>query len=294
MTNTGKLLIVGLLVIDAGIAGYLLFPKEDERAPTATSEVIGRITGATDSDSERGAAHVAGGNVMPAQPAVTATPAAPAGPGANPGASVPQAPAATAATTIAPPQAVPAGPPPSPSPAPYAGTTDKVTVAPPPATPSQSASIAPPSVAALAPNPNAAPDSGQTAAGRIDNTSPPTTQPTASAHARSSKQTVQALALQKAQPKPALGPRVAPTQARQRDEAHPNGSNPVAAMLTDQLVKESAKPDPSLPMPSGVAVPLSPDRSPPSVGSAMTDQLVRESSRVTPMQQSAEPPILKH
>ncbi|MBC8722015.1 hypothetical protein F6X37_10520 [Paraburkholderia sp. 31.1] len=74
-------------------------------------------------------------------------------------------------------------------------------------------------------------------------------------------------------------------------------------MLTEQLVKESAKPDPSLPMPSGVTVPLQ-SASPPGAGagsgrgtnpvaSAMTDRLVRESSKVGPTQSAAEPPIIK-
>ncbi|NIF53908.1 hypothetical protein F3J19_17700 [Burkholderia sp. Ax-1724] len=60
--------------------------------------------------------------------------------------------------------------------------------------------------------------------------------------------------------------------------------------MTDQLVRESAKPDPSLPMPSGVSVPLQPQmpasRSTNPAASAMTDRLVRESSNVTPTQQA--------
>jgi hypothetical protein len=69
MTNTGKLLIIGLLVIDAGIAGYLLYPKDEERAPTASGVVVGSI----DDDAQDvggGSARVAGGGVMsePAEP----------------------------------------------------------------------------------------------------------------------------------------------------------------------------------------------------------------------------------
>ncbi|MCC8393070.1 hypothetical protein LJ656_10755 [Paraburkholderia sp. MMS20-SJTR3] len=251
MTNTGKLLIVGLLVIDAGIAGYLLLPKDDERTPSATSEVIGRITGATDSDAQRGAARVAGGNVMAVTP-------------------VPSAPPATATVTV------PAPPAPS--------TTNQLAVTPQSAQPQaaatlpQTGALAQPSAATTAAVPGlAVPDAGQAAA--------------ASSRAR---QPAQPVAQQRAQDRQLPGPRIDQAQTRRRDATHPNGSNPVAAMLTDQLVKESAKPDPSLPMPTGVTVPLSSERTtPPSVGSAMTDQLVRESSRVTPAPQPAQPPILK-
>jgi hypothetical protein len=50
--------------------------------------------------------------------------------------------------------------------------------------------------------------------------------------------------------------------------------------MTARLVKESAKPDPSLPAPPPTAHGSHP------VAAAMTDQLVRESSRVTPESQS--------
>jgi hypothetical protein len=124
------------------------------------------------------------------------------------------------------------------------------------------------------------------ATGRIDNTAPATAQPAPKA---------QSTAQQKAQSKP--GPRIEKAQARRYAAApHPSGSNPVAALLTDELVRESSKPDPSLPMPSGVSVPSLETQTPPGrrsnpVASAMTDQLVRESSRVAPVQQ---PPIFKH
>ncbi|KAA1004217.1 hypothetical protein FVF58_33185 [Paraburkholderia panacisoli] len=77
--------------------------------------------------------------------------------------------------------------------------------------------------------------------------------------------------------------RTAQTRGQKRDESHRNGANSLSAAMTAQLVRESAKPDPSLPMP-----PMS--RSGPSgrgsnpVAAAMTDQLVRESSKVTPPQ----------
>ena len=67
------------------------------------------------------------------------------------------------------------------------------------------------------------------------------------------------------------------------------GSNPVAAAMTDQLVRESAKLDPSLPPPDMSAARAAMDQrsSKPRTGSnpvaaAMTDQLVRESATLDP------------
>jgi hypothetical protein len=68
-----------------------------------------------------------------------------------------------------------------------------------------------------------------------------------------------------------------------RDGLHRHGTNPVAAAITDELVKESAKLDPALPPP---AQPSSRDDSyrPGSnpVAAAMTEQLVRESAKLDP------------
>jgi hypothetical protein len=155
-------------------------------------------------------------------------------------------------------------------------------------------------MAALAPAPAVAPDSSQVVTGRIDNAAPPAAQ---------AKSKAQSTAQQKAQPKP--GPRIDKAQPRRYAAApRPNGSNPLAASLTDQLVRESSKPDPSLPMPSGISVPnlnAQTPQTPPGrgsmnpVASAMTEQLVKESSKVAPIQQPRvpqppmqEPPILKH
>ncbi|SOE99745.1 hypothetical protein SAMN05446635_7783 [Burkholderia sp. OK233] len=67
-----------------------------------------------------------------------------------------------------------------------------------------------------------------------------------------------------------------------RDSLRRHGSNPVAAAITDQLVKESAKLDPALPPP---ARPSHDDSYRPgsnAVAAAMTDQLVRESAKLDP------------
>ncbi|MFT4065739.1 hypothetical protein [Paraburkholderia sp.] len=264
MTNTGKVLVIGLLVIDAGVAGYLLFPKDEQRAPTATGVVVGSVDDPAPPDSPGGSARATGGVVMPevpAKPALPPAPAAPVNPVTPPGAAdklamAPPSPALPAADSVPPqpaPPAVDSTAPTSPAPAPTTAT-------------------------AVAPARSVAPDSGQVAAGRIANAAPPAAHAAASAHT-----------------KPQPGPRrIEQAQAHRRAGQHPNGSNPVAALLTDQLVRESAKPDPSLPMPSGIGVQsmqTPPGQGSNPVASAMTDQLVRESSRVAPMQQS---PNLKH
>jgi hypothetical protein len=72
-------------------------------------------------------------------------------------------------------------------------------------------------------------------------------------------------------------------RGRKHDDAQRSGSNQVSAALTAQLVKESAKPDPSLPLPPNSGSGSGPtDRGLNPVASAMTDQLVRQSSKVTP------------
>ena len=91
-------------------------------------------------------------------------------------------------------------------------------------------------------------------------------------------------------------PKVVPAQHAQRGRdgldrraITTQGSNPVAAAMTDQLVRESAKLDPSLPPPDMSAARAAMDQrsSKPRTGSnpvaaAMTDQLVRESAKLDP------------
>jgi len=88
---------------------------------------------------------------------------------------------------------------------------------------------------------------------------------------------------QTAQPKPKPVLRTAQTRGHKREEPRHNGISPLSAAMTAELVRESARPDPSLPLP-----PLTRSeptgRNPDPVGSAMTNQLVRESSRVNSSQ----------
>ncbi|CAB3773810.1 hypothetical protein [Paraburkholderia humisilvae] len=70
-------------------------------------------------------------------------------------------------------------------------------------------------------------------------------------------------------------------------DAHSSGDNPVASAMTEALVRQSAKLDPSLPPPDmskAITLNDSPDTSSHGganpVAAAMTEQLVRESSRI--------------
>jgi hypothetical protein len=69
-----------------------------------------------------------------------------------------------------------------------------------------------------------------------------------------------------------------------RDSLHRHGSNPVAAAITDELVKQSAKLDPALPPPAQAQVSHDDSyrRGSNPVAAAMTDQLVRESAKLDP------------
>ena len=210
MTNTGKMLIIGLLVIDLGVAGYLLFPKE-ERPAAATGTVIRSATTAAGFDPRSSEAHVAAGSVVRTAPPVSGTDNL-------------------------------AAPPPSPD------TT-------------------------VAPTVTLAPDSGQVAK-QAANGPWSATGTIASAEVQPSAH---------AKPKPA--PHVEPVHAYKHDEPHRDGSNSVSAAMTAQLVKESAKPDPSLPLPPNSGSGPTTGRGSNPVASAMTDQLVRQSSKVnTPPQ----------
>ncbi|WP_258879108.1 hypothetical protein [Paraburkholderia sp. BL6669N2] len=79
--------------------------------------------------------------------------------------------------------------------------------------------------------------------------------------------------------------------ARARSDLTRHGSNAVAAAMTEQLVRESSKPDPSLPMPPPTqAAPASQDRRGSNpVAAAMTQELVRQSARIGPASQAPAP-----
>jgi hypothetical protein len=250
MTNTGKVLIIGLLVIDVGVAGYLLFPKEEERAPAATGEVIASASMAAADQARAGETHVAAGTVVRTLPdgggsdkLAAVAPVAPV---------APAAPATTAAAVTAA------------TLAPGAAATPVAPV-PPAAAPA-------PAVAAASPTP---------AATATPNT-PPATRQAANDSQSATRTVVASTEVQSsARTKSKAAPRAEQTRGRKHDDSRRGGSNQVSAALTAQLVKESAKPDPSLPLPPGGSRHLGKSgRSSNPVASAMTDQLVRESSKV--------------
>jgi hypothetical protein len=210
MTNTGKVLIIGLLVVDLGVGGYLLFPKDDERPPAAAgTEVVDTAIPAR-SDTPANAAQMASGSVVGAPPA--------------------------------------------------AGETGKLAMAP------SVPSVPPvPSVARRAPAPSVvavAPPAGQ-AVPRVVDKPPVKTREQASSELRRNS---------RAQSKPVQ--LTEQQHGHKHDDPHHRESKSLSSAMTDRLVKESAKPDPSLPLPPSTAHGSHP------VDAAMTDQLIRESSRV--------------
>ncbi|SDR36522.1 hypothetical protein SAMN05443245_5116 [Paraburkholderia fungorum] len=217
MTNTGKVLIIGLLVIDLGVGGYLLFPKDDERPPAATGAVVSETEIPPRLDLPASAARMASGSVLAATPETGA-------------ADKPAAPASVPFVSLAPPE---------------------------------SPGVPPPPVVAATPH-------STRATPRLVDKPPVTSRTQASAEARrdarAKSKTVQ-LAQQG-------------DSRKQRESKPQTKSKSVSATMTARLVKESAKPDPSLPLPPSSAHGSHP------VAAAMTDQLVRESSRVNAPPQS--------
>jgi len=113
------------------------------------------------------------------------------------------------------------------------------------------------------------------------------TQPQASRH----KQPGRAPGSAEARESVAAKAKTAQPIERARSDLTRHGSNAVAAAMTEQLVRESSKPDPSLPMPpSTQTAPASQDhRGSNPVAAAMTQELVRESVRVGPASQAPAP-----
>jgi hypothetical protein len=258
MTNIGKVLIIGLLVVDLGVAGYLLFPKDDERPPATTGAVtdIADALTAAKVDSRAGESHVVAGSVVPTRPSVggseqlamappsrpvTVAPVAPPAPAAPVAQSAPVAPAASAASVAQPAPVAPAAPA-----APAAPVAQPAPVAPAAPTVTDAGRTAAPAANGA----GARPANGAAASGKVK------VQP------------------QTAQAKSKSVVRTAQTRGQKREESRRSGANSVSAAMTAQLVKESAKPDPSLPLPPPTG------RSSNPVAAAMTDQLVRESSKV--------------
>ncbi|RKT22512.1 hypothetical protein B0G69_5978 [Paraburkholderia sp. RAU2J] len=253
MTNTGKVLIIGLLVIDVGVAGYLLFPKEEERAPAATSEVIASTSTAAADQARASETHVAAGMVVRTLPDGT---------GSNKLAAVtPVAPAVPATTAAA-----------------MTATAIAPRVAATPVAPVPPTTAPTPAMAATPPTP----------ATTATPTTPPATRQAANGSQSATRTVVASTNVQpSARTKSKAASRAGQTRGSKHDDSRRRGSNEVSAALTAQLVKESAKPDPSLPLPpAGSSHVGKSGRSSNPVASAMTDQLVRESSRVNAPSQS--------
>jgi len=222
MRNTGKVLVVALVLAEVAFGAYFLTHNEDQSAPPADATATTATAG-----SRLDGTHITAGSV-----AGTAQPA----PATN-----------NAARTV--------------QPAPSKDTAPRAP------TQSQVGSIAP-ETDLSAKRPVQAPQ--------------PKTQP------RQELARAPAPAPVEASASVAAKPGSVPPSARARDNTSRQnpGSNAVASSFTDQLVKESAKLDPSLPPPSPSAPPLVRDdrsrRGPNPVAAALTDQLVRESSKLDP------------
>jgi hypothetical protein len=115
------------------------------------------------------------------------------------------------------------------------------------------------------------------------------TQPLASRHKQPSRASASAQARESVAAKAKANS--AQSIERARGDLTRHGSNAVAAAMTEQLVRESSKPDPSLPLPpSTQTAPASQDhRGSNPVAAAMTQELVRESIRVGPASQAPAP-----
>lgn len=256
MTNTGKVLIIGLLVVDVGVAGYLLYPK-DERPPAATGVVTSEAPSAPRLDARDRATQMATGSVIRSAPPADGGRIV----GAQPSRVIDVAPRESAAAPLA---AAPAAPAVQ-APAAPAGANLALDA---PAAPAAPALPAAPS-AALSANGGAPAPSPAVVAGQA-------------------QQSVQADTALNPKTKPTL--RAQQVRGRRPDETR-RGSSQVSTALTAELVRESAQPDPSLPLPAitpsapATTTPISPERrSTNPVANAMTDLLVRESSKVPPPQ----------
>jgi hypothetical protein len=219
MTNTGKVLIIGLLVIDLGVGGYLLFPKDDERPPAATRAVVSDTDDIPPRlDLPASAARMASGSVV----AETSPDGA---------ADTPAVAASVPFVSLAPPE-----PPPRAS--------------------------APPVAAAVPYSTQGTP--------RVADKPAVLSRAQAAAEARRDAR-AKSKAVQLAQ----QGGGRKQDDPNRRESKPQTKSKSVSTAMTARLVKESAKPDPSLPLPPSNTHSSNP------VAAAMTDQLVRESSRVT-------------
>jgi hypothetical protein len=262
MTNTGKALIVGLVLVDLAFVSYLMIPKDDERSKANPEAELTQSTGYAGVDPRiDDDTHVTEGSVIHAPLSAIAT-----GKIAG-GGNTAQAPAAQQPPVQA---AIAQQPQPSRSPQKQAAPATRST-----------------EVREVYAAKNPAPQTTRA----YDDPGRHGSNPVAAA-------LTQQLVEESAKPDPSLPMPTAPMPSMQLsqparsapDYQTRHGSNPVAAAMTQQLVNESAKPDPSLPMPSPAQrPPIYQDGSHGSnaIGAAMTQDLVRQSATVSPSSQQA-------
>jgi hypothetical protein len=240
MTNTGKTLIIGLVLADLVICAYLLYPREEKKSSAPVDAVL---TAPDAAESRSRESHMIAGSIVGA---------------ASPGANANNANAATDVSRVNVRPSAPAAP----------------TVAPSPQTPA--VPVAPATNMANVPAtdmpPQAQPQQPQ----------PQSQQPQQSLQVQQAQQ-AQAQQPQRYSAKPRTTQRA--DESRGHDDLRRHGSNDVGALMTELLVRESAKLDPSLPPPPPPP-PTDRDqvnrRSSNPVAAAMTDQLVKESAKVAP------------
>lgn len=251
MTNTGKTLIIGLVLADLVVCGYLFYPREDRKsAPPAEAALTAPDT--TESRSY-GESHVIAGSI-----------ARPGSQDANANAS-----AKSNSGTI-----VSGGDVRAPAPAAPTPTTPAATAPP-------AATVA--NIPAAEMQPQAQAQVAQPVQPQVQQTQQTQVQPQPQSQPQQQQQPQRYSARSKA------------TQhaddARSHEDLRRHGSSDVGALMTELLVRESAKLDPSLPPPPASPTPPPSsvtDREPINrrnsnpVAAAMTDQLVKESARVTP------------
>jgi hypothetical protein len=254
MTNTGKTLIIGLVLADLVICAYLLYPREEKKSAAAPEAAL---TAPEITDSRPAETHVIAGSIArPASPETSAK--------ANS-----NTPGGTKVSRM--------DVRPSPAPTP--------TVAPQPALPAAPALQGVPNTSVA--NVPAADMQTQAQLPQVQQpTQPIQQQPVQAQQPVQTQQQVQP-PQQGQQPQHANNTRSKTAQrgaedSRGHDDLRRRGSSDVGALMTELLVRESAKLDPSLPPPPPTAPVELNRRSSNPVADAMTDQLVKESARVAP------------
>ncbi|AFT88638.1 hypothetical protein [Paraburkholderia phenoliruptrix] len=245
MTNTGKTLIVGLVLADLVICAYLLYPREEKKSAAAPEAAL---TAPDVVDSRPAETHVIAGSIVrPGSPETAAN--------ANNG-------SAQNGTKVS-----------------------RVDVRP---SPSSAQMAAPQAAMPAMPAAPAAPATNLANMPAVDmQTQAPLSQvpPAAAQQPMQQQQQAQVQAQQQAQPQRSYA-RSKTTQhaddSRGHEDLRRHGSNEVGALMTELLVRESAKLDPSLPPPPPTDPVDLNRRSSNPVAAAMTDQLVKESARVAP------------